>query len=324
MVHVIKSKDLVCEYQNWKYSQTIIQAICETLKNKFDGAQLKAGLENSLINSLQANEAFDIYHTFKKLNIKNLIDGFKYTEIKPSKVEFESILDIIKITKKDARNTNEISISADDNSLKIEDFKLSRNQYVDKAINYVSKKYDLIKAYESTLIAALRYASIYAKTRHIGPPQDVYDLFFNWGIRNEGFASPFNARLLGKDDCKFYSLFKETDLIFGSEGSFFNQDKPKNPGHWSLDPPFTSEIIELTETKLEKWIKLYPDISFLLIIPASYQLKIKPSETIKLSKNIHSYEGLEGVKKKLPLDVNIHRFGEIEKFSVEAIKNAYT
>jgi hypothetical protein len=323
MVHKIRSENLSNEYQNWKYSQKLIESICETLK-KYEIAHLKAGLENSLINSLQGDEAFDIYNTFKKLDLTNLIDGFKYTEIQLSTSDLEIILNLIRVTEKNTTDSSEISITVDDKSLSIADFKLTRNQYVDKAINYVAKKHNLNKAYESTLIAALRYASIYAKTRHIGPPQDVYDLFCDWGIKNEGFASPFNARLLGKDNCKFYSLFKETDFIFGSEGSFFDQEKPTNPGHWSLDPPFTTEIIEITEAKLKKWIKLYPSISFLLIIPASYQLKIKPNETIRLSKNVHSYEGLEGVKKKLPLDVNIHRFGEIEKFSVEAIKNAYT
>lgn len=315
---------LLNEYQQWKFSQTIINKFDKTNPNPVSLSKLQAGLENSLINSLQSTEKPNVTETLKHLDKKDLRNGLSYAQLELNNTELDVLSSIIKSTKLPEIREDQLSISTSDTQLKLGEFILDRNQYTDKAIRFVEENYNLQTAYQETLKSALRYASIYAKTRHIGPPQKVYDLFHSWGILNEGFASPFNARLLGKNNAKFYSLFKDTDEVFGSGGSFFDLEAPPNTGHWCLDPPFTEEIIDVVENKLQKWLDHYPSLGFILIIPASHKLKIKPDERIILEQQKYSYEGLDGQKRKLPVDVSINRFGEIKDFSAAEVKKAYT
>jgi len=49
-----------------------------------------------------------------------------------------------------------------------------------KLIIFVSSKTNDAAATNAILKSALRYGSIYSETRHIGPPQKVYDLFYKW------------------------------------------------------------------------------------------------------------------------------------------------
>ena len=59
-----------------------------------------------------------------------------------------------------------------------------------------------------------------------------------WGVRGEGFASPFNCRLEGA----YGSAFADTDACFGSLGSFFDftaADVKRHGGSFELNPPFS-------------------------------------------------------------------------------------
>lgn len=252
--------------------------------------------------------------------------GFGDSNLVLSEIEIQHCYQLIKDTAKTYFGTMEVpkEVKVDSSYFKVGNFKLKRNQYIDKAFNYVESNTDEAKAVNAILRSALRYGSIYAETRHIGPPQKVYDLFYDWGIRNEGFASPFNARLLEKPEAQFYSLFKDTDEIFGSAGSFFKLNHPKNPGHWCLDPPFTSELMTKVDSILKVWLETYENLSFILIIPESHIPVNQPDETVTLKKNIHHYEGLEGVLKPLPVNVCIHRYGKLDGFSTEAILEGYS
>lgn len=67
-----------------------------------------------------------------------------------------------------------------------------------------------------------------------------------FGIRNEAFASPFNARLFSKKgtDYKYYSIFNE-DSIVGSSGNFFEIKLSAVPdGNFMLNPPYIESIME--------------------------------------------------------------------------------
>ena len=87
----------------------------------------------------------------------------------------------------------------------------------------------------------LRYGSMLAASHHWAAPAAVFDALWRLGVRNEGFASPLNSGLFGRADCRFFSLFKDTDAPFGSCGSVFAQPVAALaalPGGWELNPPF--------------------------------------------------------------------------------------
>ena len=172
------------------------------------------------------------------------------------------------------------------------------------------------------LVSALRYAALLARTRHIGPPKRVYDAFYDWGVRHEGFASPFNARLLGRPDARFYSACGDVDAPFGSAGSFFAVDRPTDDGAWCLDPPFLDATIARVEARIHQWRSMQGP-AILLIIPASYKLAHRPDETVLLRKGVHVYEGLAGTEHPLPVDVAIHRYGALPGFNHHSVQAGY-
>ncbi len=203
-------------------------------------------------------------------------------------------------------------------------FVLPCNQWVDRAWRHVAREVHPEAATVAVLRSALRYAALYAKTRHIGPPQAVYDDFYAWGVRNEGFASPFNARLLGKPGGRFYSACGDVDAPFGSAGSFFAQAEPGHPGAWCLDPPFLTETIRRVEAVLAGWRRLEEPPSVMLVIPWAHELQHAPDESVRLHKGQHYYEGLAGTLHPLPVDVAVHRYGPLPGFDPAAILAGYT
>lgn len=169
----------------------------------------------------------------------------------------------------------------------------------------------------------MRYASIFARTRHIGPPQRVYDLLYDWGVRNEGFASPFNARMLGTPEGVFFSAFPNTDGFYGSRGSFFESTLSDYPGGWCVDPPFIKETLDRACEKLRPWLATDVATPVLFICPSDYAMPLEVDETVTLRAGHHIYEGMSGESRQLPLDVAIHRIGEMEGFDAAAVLAGY-
>jgi hypothetical protein len=81
------------------------------------------------------------------------------------------------------------------------------------------------------------------------------DLYKKYNILNEAFASPFNSHSLGREVCKYYSLFDEDDNV-GSLGNFFsisNYDKLP-PGNWMVNPPYIESImIKMADKVIEMY-----------------------------------------------------------------------
>lgn len=96
----------------------------------------------------------------------------------------------------------------------------------------------------------LRYSSILAAGQHWALPQMQFmHLVYKYDIAWEGFASPLNTGLFewGGNYC---SLFPE-DVVFGSSGSFFEQDMVGVEGkNWIINPPFIETIIDLSCEKI--------------------------------------------------------------------------
>lgn len=201
-------------------------------------------------------------------------------------------------------------------------FALLRNPWVDRAWQVVADRESGGFATEAVLAAGLRYAALLARTRHIGPPRRVYDAFYTWGVRNEGFASPFNARLLGRPGARFFSACGDVDAPFGSRGSFFGAKATPGEGAWCLDPPFLPATIARAEARIGTW-RAHGGPAALLIIPASHAVDIAPDETVVLRKGVHVYEGLAGTEHPLPVDVAVHRYGELPGFDARVVEEGY-
>jgi hypothetical protein len=323
------SATLETEYSHWQRNNNILREIRDGFsRNAGESAQWKAALENALMYVVLKNEN-DKKDLMSKVDHTALRHGLECVDLGSHANEevIDKLVEIIQrnITlEKDSSQKINLSPHIRSNRYEVGDFSMDRNSYTDKAYDFLCRKSNEEDALRQLLTTAIRYASIYAETRHIGPPQKVYDAFYNWGIRNEGFASPFNARLLGKESARFYSLFPDTDAPFGSGGSFFQLAEPKNPGHWSLDPPFLPETMNQVDEKIRKWQEKYPNISILYIIPESHVPANTPDETVVLTAHKHYYEGLDGEMSPLPVNVCIHRYGEIEGFSAELIREGYT
>lgn len=108
---------------------------------------------------------------------------------------------------------------------------------------------------ESDVIKMIcRYSAIMANSQQWGLPFEQYDyLYDKYGVRYEGFASPLNARLMGKSGAKFCSLFYDVDKPFGSIGSFFDNKlytNTKDKFHWMINPPYTEELLSLAANKM--------------------------------------------------------------------------
>jgi hypothetical protein len=99
---------------------------------------------------------------------------------------------------------------------------------------------------------ALRYDSLLARSQHWGLPQSHFeDLYHQFGVRNEAFASAFNSRLLGKPGAFFCSLFPDLEARLGSRGNFF--EIKDFEGNWEVNPPFIEKILEQAAKKILNW-----------------------------------------------------------------------
>lgn len=186
-------------YVNWLKSRKILTSVNKKYQNQqVSSDQLKAFLENAVMYLL-------LYEKYKgddfldQIDDRHIEEGIRCValeqELNDSISDIKSIITSSQVVDQEVKN---IQPEESDLYYKVGDFKLTKNQYTKKAFDYVALNHNESTALLSVLTTALRYASIFSETRHIGPPQSVYDLFYDWGIRHEGFASPFNARLLGK------------------------------------------------------------------------------------------------------------------------------
>jgi hypothetical protein len=104
--------------------------------------------------------------------------------------------------------------------------------------------------------AALRYEAAAAGGQHLGLPRTHYEALYAANVRNEGFASPFNSRMvvLGRTDTKFCSLFIDTDRVFGSIGGFFDTDLHEYPGGWTINPPYIETLMAKAYQHVHKFL----------------------------------------------------------------------
>lgn len=186
--------------------------------NNFDDIDNVFISEMKSILNIPTNKAIEILNDIKnfKINLKNMIlnDTDKIIQIKTD-------IDIIEISKT-------------------------------KRIRYLIDNF----GFDKMMNSCLRYISI---TPYIGQqlamPQEHYDLLYEkYNVRHEGFASPFNSKLIEKKDCTYCSLFYDTDKYLNSLGSFFDVKLNELEGNWVINPPFVEDIINKMADHVLKYI----------------------------------------------------------------------
>jgi len=87
----------------------------------------------------------------------------------------------------------------------------------------------------------VRYASMGAAGQFTMTPRSVVQFIAKtFDIKYEGFGAPFNV------DLPFCSLMYDVDIPFGSMGPFSWKQLLRRSGNWSINPPFTEKLLELT------------------------------------------------------------------------------
>jgi len=120
---------------------------------------------------------------------------------------------------------------------------------------------------EAAVHVALRYAATVSSGQQWGLPRAHVDhLYDAFRVRAEAFASPLNARLLGKPGAKFCSIFPDTDAAFGSIGDFFAADLAG--ANWVVNPPFVEELMGRAARKVTEALEPGSSQTFFFIIPA--------------------------------------------------------
>ena len=205
---------------------------------------------------------------FRELDYKeqitlSFIEDMKKLKIFHSDYDYKSLIDsiniIIKMRLEIFPKHREAKIEHKDNTLSYgSTFKIVVTPIIQKLID--------MKGIEATTNVLLKYRPLYEEYQYCLTQTHVDNLYENFEVRNEAFASPINSTLIGKDDISYYSLFKETDLIFGSRGPFFENNSFDIKGNWIIHPPNNEYIIEkIINMVSEEMKKNIPKTMFILI-----------------------------------------------------------
>ena len=93
------------------------------------------------------------------------------------------------------------------------------------------------------------------------PPEVLNALRDHLGVEMECFASPFNSHFF-----HFCTAFGDTDVFFGSMGSFFTFNPVE--GSFEVGPPFVEELMEEMRLHIESLLRASSrPLSFSIIIP---------------------------------------------------------
>lgn len=144
---------------------------------------------------------------------------------------------------------------------------------------------------------ALRYSSLLPRGQQWNIPRPIYELMVTkYGINVEGFGSPINSQIISiNPNLHFCSLFPDTDVIFGSLGSFFEQkfDNVKI----MANPPFVLELMDEMARFLNLAFEAATNLMCVITVPAwtdaEYYQSLSTSRylrmAIELSPRAHYY-----------------------------------
>lgn len=200
------------------------------------------------------------------------------------------------INKKKIKSLNEISIHKDLDNKKVQVF--YKRQCFEISLNSFWKLKNLYKIhnkdaydeceFKSRLFSLVcRYESYFKNTSSsnegYGLQAAIPGHVFNelnklFDVTEEMFASPFNCYF-----SKYCSAFVDTDVFFGSNGSFFDYEPCE--GSFECNPPFTSDLYLRMIEHIEKLLSnSNRPLSFVIFIPEKIKGDNLNADKIKESK----------------------------------------
>ena len=293
------------EYSQYKLSNKIYKRLCNNLsKNKKGNYEIRNILERLMLclHNINYNKdtKYSIYRKidFRNTCIKKLFIEFKekqkYLKRKVTKLDIKKyILDeIVKFYKEEEIEIfDRVKIQYIENKIVFKDIIVRVNPLI---LTNIKKRKDIDIALMIT-----RYNTILSRGQQWGIPLEQYNnLYKNYGIKNEGFASPLNSRMSIYKDGKFCSLFYDTDKPFGSLGSYFDVEMLyKDNIGWTVNPPYVDFILVKSAKKIiktvNKAIKLNKRIMIYYIMPGWFD-----SEAYTLLNNYKNTKYMEILKEK--------------------------
>ena len=227
---VVISEKLLTEYQRWNSVNHVVTQFSTGMSGR-DVYEFRNILERFFLSrdnrvpNYEEKMASELRE--KKINIQpgNII-AFLY-ERYPSTINDNRVI----------RNPGQVKFNDF-----ILNYKIQNGDRIDYLFNYQ-------QATEAdVMMMLLRYSSAIDGGQQWGIPSTVANVLLQYGIRNEGFASPLNSRFISGG--RYCSLYPDTDTVFGSLGSVFQVDFNQYDGGWEVNPPFVESIINDTSRKI--------------------------------------------------------------------------
>jgi len=273
---------LDAEYTRWFFIQTTLLPFFVNGKNPKDRYEAENIFERWLLTSCNL---FGIDNMFKKIDdattdkmMNELVDKRLTAKwsIKNKRKEFCNLV----VSFNPDNTTNQIDLETDDrNNFNYKRFKSTIST---DNINYYTSLVNEEKcSSDQVTTMLLRYASMHGRGNQWSISKKTYDLLYEFGFKNEAFASPINSKLMGRDETNFCSLFKDTDEVFGSIGNFFEVDLSKYTEAWVVNPPFVESILTQTAHHILNYVSKHESTGdngneglFLMIVPSWTDMKI--------------------------------------------------
>lgn len=246
--------------------------------NRYDNEPLKKLLNNEIIYSEFKSVRNDLFHLLETdIEEKiNQIKSFLFEELKSILVKIETILATIPFNNIEFKV--KIVVNRGDDFVFVhyreQKLKLLRFHYekLKTLFNLNKKKFKNSVNFEERVYCLLsRYQTFFKYNEVINegygmqaslPSKVFVELNRTFKVKQEMFASPFNCYF--KQYC---SAFPDTDVFFGSQGSFFDFD-PNENSSFQCNPPFTEEVIERLADRIEYLLENSKyALSYLVFIP---------------------------------------------------------
>lgn len=153
--------------------------------------------------------------------------------------------DILEDTNRKAAELLERMRAIPDKPIKIGENLTFRNLSFSIFPNFVNKLRNMYKGdsfYNDLFILLARYRSLYDDNQQAAINSKAMEYLTSLGCNVEGFASPLNSTLP-----TYCSAFPDTDIVWGSQGDFFNVSlEGREDAVYELNPPFIEEIMMAT------------------------------------------------------------------------------
>lgn len=212
---------LLKEYNKW--------AVVNSILKKYNGKENKK-------NYIYVQRSISTYLLEKDNNLETSTDyivehlGRKGIVINPADLKKIEALDMSLDYQLTPSFSIEIDMKGTSAKVRIGAYK---GKYTRETISQLRQK----ASDETIAVLLMRYAS-YESGHFWSIPLEAYDYLYRSGFEMECFASPLNHYLP-----KYYSMFPDLDVTFGSLGNFWSQFLVSKDERFVINPPFSYPMI---------------------------------------------------------------------------------